>query len=235
MRDSWKTIPGYPQYQSNQNCKIRKIVNSKSGTDYTTLSPKRTTDDYYTVKVVDDEGETRIQTIHKLGCLAFHGQPDSSLKNPTVDHKDGNLLNNDVRNLEWVSQSENVKRAFARKDKTPYKILCLETNQVFDTISAAQKEFGFRYYTIQRRSITGQPIHGFHFERIYLGKKYQHFKGSEYVIESIAKDCETLQYVVVYSNAKTHETWVRSVSDFFAVLDKNKYPDATQTRRFELK
>lgn len=110
-------------------------------------------------------------TIHKLTCLAFHGEPDSNLKNPTVDHVDGDISNNHYSNLEWVSQSENVRRALARNPKKKFKVKCIETGQVFNSLSECQKHFGFRYYTIFQRSLTGEQLHGYHFTRIYKEDK----------------------------------------------------------------
>lgn len=167
MQEAWRTIPNHSKYQVDENCNIRKVIHSSGEINYKQIKPQRTTEGYFTVRVMSDDGHARTLTIHKLGCLAFHGVPDSRIKNPTVDHIDGNILNNNINNLEWVSQSENVRRALARKTKQKYKVRCIETGELFNTISDLQKQFGFRYYTIYRKSITGGSIHGFHFERIY--------------------------------------------------------------------
>ena len=48
-------------------------------------------------------------SIHRLVAIAFIDNPDNL---PTIDHIDGNKLNNNVNNLEWVSYKENNQRAY---------------------------------------------------------------------------------------------------------------------------
>lgn len=48
--------------------------------------------------------------VHRLVAMAFIGVPRA--KQPEVNHKDGNKLNNAVHNLEWCSRSENMRHAF---------------------------------------------------------------------------------------------------------------------------
>jgi hypothetical protein len=63
---------------------------------------------------------------------------------------------------------------------------------------------------------------------------YKHFKGKMYMVEDIAKDCETLEDVVVYRALYDNkQLWVRKYSDFISEVDHNKYPDVKQKYRFE--
>ncbi len=48
-------------------------------------------------------------SIHRLVALQFLPNPDNK---PSVNHKDGNKLNNHVDNLEWATLSENSRHAF---------------------------------------------------------------------------------------------------------------------------
>ena len=63
---------------------------------------------------------------------------------------------------------------------------------------------------------------------------YKHFKGKIYMVEDIAKDCETLEDIVVYRALYDNkQLWVRKYSDFISEVDHSKYPDVKQKYRFE--
>lgn len=58
----------------------------------------------------------KMQRIHRLVAAAFVDNPNNL---GYVNHKDGNKLNNNAWNLEWSTQSDNVKHAFATGLKVP--------------------------------------------------------------------------------------------------------------------
>ena len=68
---------------------------------------------------VDDRGYKRVRLsrgsktkkyqIHRLVAIAFIPNPSNK---PCVNHIDGNPSNNNVTNLEWCTNSENMKHAF---------------------------------------------------------------------------------------------------------------------------
>ena len=66
------------------------------------------------------------------------------------------------------------------------------------------------------------------------GEIYRHFKGNLYEIVLIARDSETLEEKVVYKEVEGDSAYVRSLPMFVSLVDKEKYPNATQEFRFEL-
>ena len=71
--------------------------------------------------------------------------------------------------------------------------------------------------------------------KIKINGVYKHFKGKIYVVENIAKDCETLEEVVVYRALYGDgQLWVRKKDMFLSEVDHKKYPNVKQKYRFEL-
>ena len=70
---------------------------------------------------------------------------------------------------------------------------------------------------------------------VQIGRVYRHFKGDYYVVEAVAHDSETGEAVVIYRKLYADGgLWVRPTAMFLELVDKKKYPDATQKYRFEL-
>ena len=68
-----------------------------------------------------------------------------------------------------------------------------------------------------------------------LKRVYRHFKGDYYLVEDLAHDSETGRAYVVYRKLYGDgELWIRPLDMFLSEVDKVKYPDASQTYRFEL-
>ena len=71
-------------------------------------------------------------------------------------------------------------------------------------------------------------------ERMRPGDVVRHFKGNRYRILCFARDSETQEELVVYRALYGDRgVWVRPKAMFFSPVDREKYPQARQTWRFE--
>lgn len=70
---------------------------------------------------------------------------------------------------------------------------------------------------------------------VVVGGIYRHFKGGLYLVENVVTHTETGEKLVVYINIENaSQGWARPYDEFMSKVDREKYPDAGQTYRFEL-
>lgn len=115
MNEIWKDIKDYEDYYEvsnlgNVRSKGREYVD-KLGRCRTVLPIKRKIQKLkigYLAVDLNVNGGKEKKFVHRLIAEAFLPNPENK---QTVNHKDGNKLNNDISNLEWVTYSENNKHA----------------------------------------------------------------------------------------------------------------------------
>lgn len=69
-------------------------------------------DGYVTLRLSDDNGKRKTLQYHRLLAIVFLDRP-SNYEELQVNHIDGNKLNNDLSNLEWLTPSDNLKHAYS--------------------------------------------------------------------------------------------------------------------------
>lgn len=106
----WKDIAGFEGlYQVSSYGNVKSLAR-QAGTAFLKeklLRKKMTQDGYEFVCLSKDMKQSTFR-VHRLVATAFVNG-DSGL---TVNHKDGNKLNNHVENLEWCDRSEQLKHAY---------------------------------------------------------------------------------------------------------------------------
>ena len=146
----WKNIPGFDGYQVSNIGRVR-TYNKKT---YTKKHGIRKWKDrilhfkgetYKTGYRVDlwKDGKPYTLLVARLVAFTFYNE-NLFNHNLTVDHLDGNRLNNNLGNLELVSLSENIKRAFKNgliNNQIKIKITNKKTNEenIYRSMSEACK------------------------------------------------------------------------------------------------
>ena len=104
MNELWRNIDGYKEmYQVSSFGRVRSY---KFG--YQKILKQRINNSGRFYVNLCLEGKYKSILTHRLVVIHFLGK-----SNLTVNHKNGNKLNNNVNNLEWVSFEENIKHAKA--------------------------------------------------------------------------------------------------------------------------
>ena len=80
------------------------------------LSTNRLTRDGYRRVSLSKEGKPKEFRVNRLVAETFIPNPENK---PTVNHKNGNKLDNRVENLEWMTREENMQHAYDNGLKKP--------------------------------------------------------------------------------------------------------------------
>jgi hypothetical protein len=155
----WKDINNFEGlYQISNNGKVKKLRrNSKSKNQFSNkemiLKPDINNANYARVTLWLNKKRTR-KFIHRLVAEHFISNPNNL---PQVNHIDGNKLNNNVNNLEWVTNSDNIKHAIENKlliiDKSNIhekrKVTQLDLNgniiKQYNSITEAERDTGISH------------------------------------------------------------------------------------------
>jgi len=122
MQEIWKDIKGYEgAYQVSNLGRVKsltrkvKTFNGFRTTKGQLLKPLKTNRGYYRVDLKQNQKDKYI-SIHRLVAEAFIPNPNKYL---IINHKDNDPSNNAVDNLEWCTQSYNVKYAYQYGNAKP--------------------------------------------------------------------------------------------------------------------
>jgi hypothetical protein len=170
----WKQIPNFSNFKASnlgiiKNIKFDRTLNNK---------PNKTG---YTYKsLINDQGKTISISVHRLVCLAFHGEAPN--KKMSVDHIDRNSSNNKPENLRWATHSIQMNNKHKPKERAGYPIwqLDLETKErikKFENTARAADEVGGSRSNIGISARKGWKSNGFYWEY----EKIEEIEGEEWV------------------------------------------------------
>lgn len=118
IKEVFRPIKGYEGLYEISNFgrvkSLPKIVGRKMKPE--TYLKSRISAQGYEMVTLCQEYVTFNASVHRLVAEAFIDNPEGKA---TINHVDGNKLNNDVSNLEWATQSENLAHAYRIGLKDP--------------------------------------------------------------------------------------------------------------------
>ncbi len=113
MQEIWKDVVGYEGVYQVSNIGVVRSVDRFDGNRFrkgVTLKAKTNDGGYKTVHLRNKlTSKESWPTIHKLVAEAFIPNPENK---PTVNHEDGDKLNNLESNLKWATHQEQTVHAF---------------------------------------------------------------------------------------------------------------------------
>lgn len=113
----WKDVKGFNGYQVSNKGRVRthnKVTHTERHGDRhwedRILWQRISKDKCSTVDLWKD-GKPHRFLVYRLEAEAFLGKPTN--QSLTINHKDGNRLNNDIDNLEWIDLKSNIQHGFS--------------------------------------------------------------------------------------------------------------------------
>ena len=98
MKEEYRKIEGFENYEISNLGNVRNMTTGKI------LTQQKRNDGYKHLNLTSNY-KIKGVLIHRLIAVAFIPNPDNK---PNVDHIDNNRSNNDISNLRWCSQQENM-------------------------------------------------------------------------------------------------------------------------------
>lgn len=142
MKEIWRPIKDYEKlYEVSNTGQVRSLCGRYG--ELRILKQSVGSKGYMLVTLCN-HGHQKTVNVHKLVANAFISNPDQL---PCVNHKDEDKTNNNVSNLEWCSYYHNNtygNRLTKSALKRSIPVRCVETEKIYTSAYAAQRETGIQ-------------------------------------------------------------------------------------------
>lgn len=137
----WKSINNFSDYEISNKGRVKSYKQSKTGI-IRKLTPNNNSG--YLMVILRKGNKPYNLYVHRLVAEAFIPNPNHLV---TVNHIDGNILNNDVSNLEWLSNQDNIVQShqvnnYKYRNSSKRKVRCIETGMIYPSVSEAARQIG---------------------------------------------------------------------------------------------
>ena len=168
MQEEWKDISGYEGfYRVSSLGRIESLPRDRGHRKTTVpVKPVKISNGYCKVSLSMGIKNRKLTSVHVLVARAFIPNPGLL---PQVNHIDGNKENNQVGNLEWVTQSQNMAHNVSKEARSlalskrvkQIDLTTLQEIKVWDSVMLAAHGTGFNNSSIGRAVKSGKPHKGF--------------------------------------------------------------------------
>lgn len=145
--EEWRDIPSYEGlYQASSLGRIRSVDRLQTFSNISKVrslqgkvlknKTKIPSNSGYMVSLWKDK-KSKEFLVARLVCMTFHGAVEPNM---TVNHKDGNRLNNRIENLEWLTRKDNIRHGFENE-------LYANVRKSITLINSKGSRFTFKSYS----------------------------------------------------------------------------------------
>jgi len=138
-----KQIKDFPNYACSINGEVYNIITGR-------LLKERIISSGYKSVLLTNGNIKKEFLIHRLIALLYL---PIRMKKIFVNHKDGNKLNNNINNLEWCTQKENIQHAYNsnnwnKNGQRKRKVVNIENRIIYNSIKSAAIHNNLKYSSL---------------------------------------------------------------------------------------